>query len=153
MHDTRHIPFRQSKGYDQFSYIGVVGSSPDRTEMSKKHLRMIIGLAMGGFCAFAVDHWPMQAVPIQMALYSGFVFAPLIFGFWSNISRSRFWICILLTPALHAMALLLIRPLFPFRTVLVLIPIALIEFVVLAVVMLKILGESDVDEAPQTHRP
>jgi len=114
---------------------------------------MIVGLATGGFCAFAVGHWPVQAVPIQMALCSGFVFVPLILGFWSDISRTRFLVCILLTAALHAAALFLIRPLFPFRTVLVLVPIALTEFVVLAAVMLKVLGESGADETPRTYQP
>jgi len=87
-----------------------------------------------------------------MALYTGFVFIPLITGFWPDFSRGRFWICILLTPALHALVLFLVRPIFPVRTVLVLIPIALFEFVVLAALMLKVLGEGETDKADQTYR-
>lgn len=120
-------------------------------DMSKKHLRTISAITIGGFSVFAVGHWPVQAVPIQMALYSAMVLGPLIFAFWSDWSRNRFWICIFLAPALHVVALFLIRPVFPFRSVLVVVPIALAEATVLATVVVKVLGEDDARESSQPN--
>ena len=70
-----------------------------------------------------------------------------IFGFRSDRSRGRFFLSVLSILVLHCVALLLIRTVFPFRSILTIIPIALGECIVLAALMLKILGD---DEAVRT---
>jgi uncharacterized membrane protein SpoIIM required for sporulation len=114
-----------------------------KRDKGKKRLRTIVSISIGGIAFLAIVHWPAQKVPIQMALYSAMVILPLISAFWSDWSRKRFWICALLVPALHIGALFLIRPIFPFRSVLTIVPFALIESTMLAALVFKILGKSD----------
>jgi hypothetical protein len=116
--------------------------------MSKKRLRMIVGCTIGAFGAFAVGHWPQQAVPLQMMIYTSMVVLPLIFLAFGRIEpHGRFLLGVLSILVLHSVVLLLIRTVFPFKSILTIIPIALGECTVLAALMLKILGD---DEAVRT---
>lgn len=101
----------------------------------------ICGTTIGLAAFLSVSLWPQYMTPIQMALYTTFVFGPLFLGLWAERHRLVFWIGILLTLALHGMLLYSIRSMFPFRTVLVVIPIALVESSVMFILMLKALGD------------
>ena len=109
----------------------------------QKRLRTLVSVSIGGISVLAVIIWPAQKVPIQMAFYSAIVIVPLIFTFWSGWSRGRFWICAFLVLILHAAALLLVRPLFPFRSAWTIVPYAVLESAVLAAAVFKILGEDE----------
>jgi hypothetical protein len=108
-------------------------------DKSNKSLK-IIGVAVGLAGAASVGQWPSHAVPLQMMLYSAMVLIPFPFGFWKDRYRANFWTGVSLLILLHCASLLLIHSYFPFRTILLILPIVLIEGVILAIVMLKSLG-------------
>jgi cellulose synthase/poly-beta-1,6-N-acetylglucosamine synthase-like glycosyltransferase len=78
-----------------------------------------------------------------MALYTFFVFGPLALAQWSSRRQRNFWIGASLLIAAHGLVLYIIRSIFPFRSVLVIIPIALIEACALYFIMLKMIGDGD----------
>lgn len=100
----------------------------------------IIGGAIGLAGAAFVGHWPNHAVLLQMTLYSAMFFLPFLLFFWKDRHHANFWIGTGLVVLLHCVTLFLIRSYFPFGTILVVLPIVLIEGTVLAIVMLKSLG-------------
>jgi hypothetical protein len=100
----------------------------------------ITGGALGVIGAASVGHWPDHAVPLQMTLYSAMVLIPFLFGFWKDRHRANFWAGVGLLTLLHCATLMLIHSYFPFRTILLILPIVLIEGTILAIVMLKSLG-------------
>ena len=107
--------------------------------MSKKQVRMWFGIAVGGGGALAVHFWPDHAIAAQMLMYSIIVIGAILIGLWSEKNQPNFvlWMgCLLL---IHAGLVYLIRGAFPFRTFFTIIPVALIEIVVLAAVMFKLL--------------
>ncbi|MDW5264240.1 MULTISPECIES: hypothetical protein [Acidobacteriaceae] len=108
-------------------------------DKSNKSLK-ITGGAIGVIGAVSVGQWPDHAVPFQMALYSGMVLIPFLFGFWKDRHRANFWTGVGLLILLHCVTLILIHSYFPFRTILLILPIVLIEGTILAIVMLKSLG-------------
>lgn len=110
--------------------------------MSKKRGRAVLGAVAGLAVLTALGEWPSQAALIQMALYTSFVLVPLFLGLWPGRHRDRFWPGIAAAVALHFVFLYSIRAMFPFSTILTMIPIALIEFTILVVLMLKLLGDS-----------
>jgi len=76
-----------------------------------------------------------------MGLYSAMVLLPLLFGLWADRHRRGYKLGGGLVLFSHACLLYGIRSVFPFKTVLTIIPIALIESVILAALMLKLLGD------------
>ena len=98
---------------------------------------MAIGVGIGG--AAAVRHWPSHALPFQMTVFSVMSVCPLIFGLWPERNQRRFKIGLLIILFVHALFLLEIKSFFPFKTILVVIPIALVESVLLFIIMLKAL--------------
>jgi hypothetical protein len=76
-----------------------------------------------------------------MVFYSTLVVGLLLLSLWSDRRRPRYLRGMLLALLLHGVTLLLIRPLFPFKTVLAIVPTAFFECVVLVVVMLRIVGD------------
>ena len=108
--------------------------------MQKKYLIAIFGIGTGLIGAVSVGQWPEYARQIQMALYSIIVLGLLLIGFWSDRSRQRFWMGIGLVVLLHSATLISIRSLFPFKTILVVIPIALTEGVIAVTLFLKTVG-------------
>jgi hypothetical protein len=106
---------------------------------SSKSLK-ITGGTIGVIGAASVGHWPDHAVPLQMTLYSAMVLIPFFFGFWKDRHRTNFWTTVGLLILLHCVILILIHSYFPFRTILFIIPIVLIEGTILAIGMLKSLG-------------
>lgn len=107
----------------------------------KRHLSGMLGLVVGLAAAASVGHWPLQAAPIQMALYTALVFGPLLLGMWPDRDRRGFLTGLSLMFLLHAILLYFIRSAFPFRTILVIIPMVVIEGIIMFVLMLKILGD------------
>ena len=105
----------------------------------KKHIVGLFGLIVGLAAAASVDQWPRYAAPIQMALYTAMVLVPLLLGLWRDRGRRGFLAGISLVLVLHVFLLYLLRSAFPFRTILVIIPMVLIEGVVMFILMLKIL--------------
>jgi threonine/homoserine efflux transporter RhtA len=78
-----------------------------------------------------------------MALYTFFVFGPLALALWSSRRQRNFWIGASLLIAAHAVVLYIIRSIFPFRSVLIVIPIALVEACALYLIMLKMIGTGE----------
>jgi threonine/homoserine efflux transporter RhtA len=78
-----------------------------------------------------------------MALYTFFVFGPLALALWSSRRQRNFWIGASLLIATHAVVLYIIRSIFPFRSVLIVIPIALVEACALYLIMLKMIGTGE----------
>jgi hypothetical protein len=110
-------------------------------KMDKKKRRGIFGAITGLAAVIAIGHWPSHAVFIQMALYSSFVLVPLFLGLWPDRHRDRFWPGMAGVVILHCAVLYLIRADFPFATVLIIVPTALTEAIVLFTLMLKLLGD------------
>ena len=103
--------------------------------------RYVVALVIAGLAgAAAVHHWPDHAVASEMAVYSIMTPGLLFLGLWSDRSRRRFWAAASSVALLHFLFLFFIRACFPFSTIRAVVPIAIVEFIVLAVLMLKILG-------------
>ena len=109
--------------------------------MKKKHLVTIFCVVVGGSGATAVGLWPQYAAAIQMTIYTSMVFGSLFLGLWSERHRPAFWVGILLALPTHGLILYAIRSTFPFRSILIVVPIALTEAVAMLAAFLKILGD------------
>jgi hypothetical protein len=113
--------------------------------MGKKHLITIFCIIVGGSSVFAVSHWPQYTVAIQMTLYTIMALGAPFLHFWSERNRRAFWGVTSLAMIAHGLFLSMIRSSFPFHSVLVVVPIALIEAVGIFVAMDKTLGSSSVE--------
>ncbi len=107
--------------------------------MDKKYRTRIGGGFIGLAGAAAVAVWPQHVVPIQMALYTMIIFGPLALGLWSDRRRNGFWTGVLLLLVLHGFGLYFARTMFPFRTILAVIPMALVEATAMLILMLRYL--------------
>lgn len=112
--------------------------------MHKKHLAGMLGLIVGLVAAASVGSWPRHAVTIQMTVYTAMVLGPLLLGSWPDRNRRGFLTGISLVFVLHAVLLGFIRSAFPFRTILIIIPMVLTEGIVMFILMLKMLGDGEV---------
>jgi hypothetical protein len=108
--------------------------------MQKKYVIMIFGIATGLIGAASVSQWPDYASQIQIVLYTVIVLGLLLIGFWSERSRQKFWKGICLVVLLHLALLVSIRSLFPFKTILLVIPMAIMEGIIAATLFLKVVG-------------
>ncbi len=68
---------------------------------------------------------------------------PLFFDLWSDRRRPNYWMGMLAAFLFHGAFLYVARSLFPFKTVLAIIPMAVIEVSLLFVIVLKVLGNQD----------
>lgn len=109
--------------------------------MQKKHLITIFCFAVAGCDFLAVNHWPQYAGAIEMTLYTIMVFGAPVMHFWSERNRNAFWIIMTFAMIVHGVFLYIIRTTFPFRSVWIVVPIALIEATGIFVVMDKALGD------------
>ncbi|MGA2675126.1 MAG: hypothetical protein ABSE99_18065 [Terracidiphilus sp.] len=109
--------------------------------MKKKHFVTIFCIIVGGSSVLAVGVWPQYAAVIQMTLYTIMVFVPVFLGLWPERNRRVFWGSMSSAIIMHGLFLYMIRSTFPFRTILVVIPIVLIEASVIYVAMDKVLGD------------
>jgi hypothetical protein len=78
-----------------------------------------------------------------MTFSSTLVLGLLVLGLWPDRHRPGYRTGLLLVFLLHGLTLLLARPLFPFRTVLTAVPLALTEGVILFVLMMRFLGDEE----------
>lgn len=101
---------------------------------------VIVCVVIGVAAAFAVGQWPDFAGPIEMSLFSAMVLVPSIWGMWSHRSDSKFLIGVSSAILLHIVVLVAMQRVFPFKTILLIIPIALLETSILLTVMLIIFG-------------
>jgi len=118
---------------------------PAPTATNKKRAKSLLGIVLGMAGAGAVDAWPSHAAPIQIALYTVLVFLPLAFATWGDRRHRRFWTWAAVAVILHCGILYVIRSIFPFGSILTIIPLVLIEFVILFVLMLKLTGQDEVE--------
>jgi hypothetical protein len=108
--------------------------------MKKKYVAMIFATVTGFVGAAAAGQWPDYASLIQMVLYSVIVLGLLFISFWSHRGRRKFWKGIALVALLHVVFLILMRSLFPFKTILIVLPMAIIEGVVAATLFLRVIS-------------
>jgi len=108
--------------------------------MSNKHKAMLFGGIVGLSGAVAAGHWSDNAAPIQMAMYSVLILGLLSMAFWSDKSRPRFWMGMSLVFLFHSVVMYFIRSYFPFSPIFFVVPLGLVEFIVLAILQLKVLG-------------
>jgi hypothetical protein len=78
-----------------------------------------------------------------MFLYTVMVLAPLSLGTWLERNRDRFWRAAMIAIILHGTVLYSIRNLFPFRSILTIVPIALLEASGLFMLMLWVVGKNN----------
>jgi hypothetical membrane protein len=109
--------------------------------MQKRHARMILGGAVGLCAAVSEGIWPKHVIALQMAFYSIMSLGVAVIGVWSDRHCPRYPTAICIACLVHGMLLYIVRTVFPFKTVLIVVPIALLEAVILYAAMLKILGE------------
>jgi hypothetical protein len=108
--------------------------------MKRKYVAMIFATVTGFVGAAAAAQWPDYASLIQMVLYSVIVLGLLFISFWSDRGRQKFWKGIALVVLLHVVFLILIRSLLPFKTILIVFPMAITEGVVAATLFLRVIG-------------
>ena len=104
--------------------------------MNKKHLRALIGVIAGVGIA-AAQSFGKYGVVVQMAFYSVIILAILALGFWEDRQSKGFWIRATLAFLFHLILLYFGRGLFPFKSVLIWVPIAFIEIILLAAIMIR----------------
>jgi hypothetical protein len=100
---------------------------------------------VGGASALAVDYWPHYATIIQMSLFTIMVFGPLLLGLWPQRTSRFFWMTMSAAVIAHGAFLYAIRETFPFSTVLIVVPIALLEAATLFVAIDKVFGNQNVE--------
>ena len=105
-----------------------------------KQYAIIAGGILGLTGAAAVHHWPKNAQVLQMLFYSFLVIGALLWAAWSRRSSPKFTMAIATMALLHCIVLVAARDVFPFRTVFLMVPVALSELVIIFTLMLKILG-------------
>src|SRR5579872_267431 len=87
------------------------------TAMSKKRLVILLAVMVGFVGAAVVARWPEHAAVIQMVMYSVTVLGLMIVGFWPDRHQPRFAIALLAAVLVHIIVLILMREVFPFKTV------------------------------------
>ena len=120
--------------------------------MNRKIVKIIIGAVVGVSGAAAERQWPEHATVIQMALYSLGVIIPLLLSFWPDRRHPKYIVAMSLASIIHVVILYAIRSLFPFGTILAILPVALVEFIVLAAVIIKIRGERNAERSTLSPR-
>ena len=101
---------------------------------------LIAGAILGLAGAAAVHHWPQNAQVLQMLLYSVVVIGALLWAAWSRRRNPRFIMAVASMAQLHCVVLGGAKDMFPFRTIFLMVPVALSELVIVFTLMLKILG-------------
>jgi hypothetical protein len=105
--------------------------------MNAKSTLKVASLVLGLSAAFAVEQWPYQTKAIQMSFYSLLVLGVVSVFLWTQRKEHKVWPLMCLAVLIHAIALLTLRQYFPFQTVLVIVPFAFIEVVILFAIAIK----------------
>jgi hypothetical protein len=111
--------------------------------MSRKNAVRFGAGAAAAICLIAEKRWAGLASPIQMGLYTVMTMGLVLVGFWSDRRRPRFTVAICSMLGAHCLVLYAIRGMFPFRTILTVCPLAIIEGIALAALLLKIVEYSE----------
>jgi uncharacterized membrane protein YhhN len=111
--------------------------------MNSKSTLKVASLVLGLGAAFAVQHWPSQTRTLQMSFYSLLVLGIVLVFLWTQRKEHKVWPVICLALVIHAIALLVLQQYFPFRTVLVIVPFAFIEVVILFAIAIKLFEGPD----------
>jgi hypothetical protein len=106
----------------------------------KKTITTVACIATGVIGAASVRGWPEYATQIQMVLYTVMVLGLLFIGLWSERGRAKFRTGLCLLVLLHLLVLASMRSLFPFKTILVVIPVAIVEAIIGATLFLRLVG-------------
>ena len=106
--------------------------------MSKTQLR-VSAITVGAIASAAVHYWPEHAAASQMVFYTVMVIGLVLSGVWAYNESPRFWQGTAVVFLLHGIVLVSMRSLFPFRTILIIIPFVLIECIVAFILMLNVL--------------
>jgi hypothetical protein len=114
--------------------------------MKSKHIVCIYGTIIGIAGATAVDLWPEHAAPIQMALYSAIVLGVIFSSFWEDRHHPKYLAGMSVLFLLHCICIFFSRSYFPFKTILAIIPMVVMEFIVLMMVMIKIRGDREPEQ-------
>jgi hypothetical protein len=109
--------------------------------MSAKSILLIGSLTLGIGAAFAVGHWPSHARAVQMSSYSLLILGIVFTFLWTQPRNRKLLPVIGLVLLIHGIALFALQQFFPFRTVLVVVPLGFIEVVILLAVVIKVLGD------------
>jgi hypothetical protein len=107
--------------------------------VSRKNALRLGAAAAAVIAVIAEKRWTSLASSVQMELYTEMTVVPVLVGFWSNRRRPRFAVAVCSVVGAHCLMLCLIREIFPFRTILTVYPLAIIEAAALAALLLKIL--------------
>jgi hypothetical protein len=107
--------------------------------MNAKSTLKVASLALGLGAAFAVHQWPSQTRIFQMSFYSLLVLGIILTFLWTQRDEHKVWPIMCLALLIHAIALLGLQQYFPFQSVLVIIPFAFIEVVILLALAIKAL--------------
>lgn len=107
--------------------------------MRKRDVAVVSALTLAGVAAVA--EWPGRAALIEVIVYSLVAPGLLFMGLWSDRHRPRFWEGMFCVCLLHSVFIFLIRTYFPFKTILTVIPIAVVEDIFFAIFMVKVLGD------------
>lgn len=100
---------------------------------------MVFSGAVAGVGCWADYQWPIHRAVFEMAVYSLLVLGLPMIGLRSDRRRPKFTLAVCSMIVAHLFALILFRSIFPFRTVLEIAPLILIEGALLFALALKIL--------------
>ena len=105
------------------------GKVKERKQRSSgtSNLQRAVYIAIGMLAAMLTDLWSAHLVLVQMLLFSAMVFAPLLIFLWSSrhCRGLRYGIPVMLI--VHCGVLYLARDYFPFRSVFSIVPLAVCE--------------------------
>jgi phosphatidylglycerophosphate synthase len=119
--------------------------------MSEKNTIRTCAVIVGLSGIAAARHWPEYAALIEILLYSMIILGVLLSSFWSDRRRSGFWTGMSIVFLLHGVVLFFIHSYFPFRTILTVVPILLVEGIVVIIIMVKVLGDDQPVEIEGGH--
>jgi hypothetical protein len=110
-----------------FGTEGIPWEDESSRGMQKKYITAAYASLVGLLGAASVRAWPSHASQLQMAMYTLAIIGLLAIGFWSDRGRPRIRAAAAATLILHLTFLFAIRQVFPFKTILAVIPYAIIE--------------------------
>lgn len=122
--------------------------------MNKKSVAVIGAGILGVSGAAAVHRWPEHSIPIQMTLYSLTLLLILLPAFWADRHHPKYVAAMSSAFFAHLVILLFIRSLFPFKTILEIVPVLIVEAMILTLTIIKVRGEREVgasNDAAKSH--
>lgn len=106
---------------------------------------IVLGGAIGIGGGIALASLPRWTRALEMTMYTAMVAVPILFRLRARRWQPRFRTTVLILCIVHGLFLWLLRSIFPYKTVLILIPYALLEVLVLTFLTIHFFG-------PAPHR-